>query len=61
MKILNVIMSLDRESGGGAVNRIAELSLFLAKKKHLCTILTTKKNLNSKIQNSITQSILINP
>lgn len=45
MKILNVIMSLDREAGGGAVNRIAELSLFLAKEKHSCTILTTKKNL----------------
>jgi glycosyltransferase involved in cell wall biosynthesis len=38
-------MSLDREAGGGAVNRIVELSLFLAKKKHSCTILTTKKNL----------------
>ena len=48
MKILNVIMSLDREAGGGAVNRIAELSLSLAKKNHLCTILTTKKNLKYK-------------
>ena len=34
MRILNIIMSLDRKCGGGAVNRVAELSLFLAKKKH---------------------------
>lgn len=51
MRILNIIMSLDRKCGGGAVNRVAELSLFLAKKKHSCTILTTNKNLTSKDKN----------
>lgn len=48
MKILNVIMCLDQYTGGGAVNRVVELSQHLSKKKHDCTILTTKSGLKNK-------------
>ena len=44
MKILNVIMSIDQKEGGGAVERICNLSKYLSLSGHDCTILTTSKN-----------------
>jgi glycosyltransferase involved in cell wall biosynthesis len=48
MKILNVIMSIDTEKGGGAVERVCNLSKYLSLNGHDCTILTTSKNFNKK-------------
>jgi glycosyltransferase involved in cell wall biosynthesis len=41
VKILNVIMSLDRVSGGGSVERTFQMSRSLVKAGEECTILTT--------------------
>lgn len=41
MKILNVIMSLDRVTGGGSVERTFQMSRSLVKAGEECTILTT--------------------
>lgn len=43
MRILNVIMCLDPIAGGGAVERIYQLSKHLALAGHECTILTTRQ------------------
>lgn len=44
MKILNIIMSLDVREGGGAVERVCNLSKYLSLNGNQCTILTTSKN-----------------
>ena len=44
MKILNIIMSLDTKEGGGAVERICNLSKYLSLSGNQVTILTTSKN-----------------
>jgi glycosyltransferase involved in cell wall biosynthesis len=44
MKILNIIMSLDIKEGGGAVERVCNLSKYLSLNGNQCTILTTSKN-----------------
>lgn len=41
MKVLNVIMSLDRVTGGGSVERTVQMSRSLVKAGEECTILTT--------------------
>ena len=41
MKVLNVIMSLDRVTGGGSVERTFQMSRSLVKAGEECTILTT--------------------
>ena len=43
MRILNVIMCLDPIAGGGAVERIYQLSKYLAMAGQECTILTTRQ------------------
>lgn len=44
MRILNIIMSLDVKEGGGAVERVCNLSKYLSLNGNQCTILTTSKN-----------------
>lgn len=43
MRILNVIMCLDPIAGGGAVERIYQLSKYLVESGEQCTILTTRQ------------------
>lgn len=46
MRILNVIMSMDEKTGGGATERVRQLSLHLNKLGHDITILTTNHNIS---------------
>jgi len=45
MKILNVVSTLDRKTGGGFVERTTQMSHALIKMGHSCSILTTEFNL----------------
>lgn len=48
MRVLNVIMSLDRVTGGGSVERTIQMSRSLVKAGQECTILTTDIGLTSE-------------
>jgi len=53
MKILNIIMSLDTKEGGGAVERVCNLSKYLSINGHQCTLLTTSKNFSNLRKRSL--------
>ena len=46
-------MSIDKEKGGGAVERVCNLSKYLSLSGHDCTILTTSKNFSKKRAKSL--------
>lgn len=53
MKILNIIMSLDIKKGGGAVERVCNLSKYLSLNGNQSTILTTSKNFSTSRAKSL--------
>lgn len=59
MKILNVNIAIDSLTGGGTAERTNQMSRFLAKKNHECTILTFFSNLSEEKQTELKNVQLI--